>query len=480
MIPRKVELPLAVHVLLVILSGLVVSNALFVIVAFTLPPPEPPLYRLAEIAAAFRSDEGALAGQGGFRSEVRTDLKLPTPDSPPERLAQFRLARLLGKPVSAVQFLETERLGPLEHRRMTDFHRFQPRMHRMGPPPGGDPGPEGGPPESHMMSGPGHGEPDTWFRVRRFVAAVQQADGRWLVVTPNPEPFPNPWQLRLLIWMAACLVVLSGVAWLFARRLIAPISAFAVAAERLGRDPSSPPMQLKGPAEIGQAARAFNDMQFRLQRYIQDRSVLLAALAHDLRTPLTRLRFRMETTPEPVRGAALTDIEEMEAMVTGVMAFMRDSSQPRDLKRLDLASLLEATVDDLSLSLKGITLTDLPSRPGVIQGDPVALRRLFDNLISNAVKYGKLARVTVKFAGSNAVIQVDDDGPGIDETDLDRVFEPFYRVDRSRNRETGGMGLGLAVVRGIARAHGGEAVLRNRPGGGLTAEVTLPLAEPID
>ena len=245
------------------------------------------------------------------------------------------------------------------------------------------------------------------------------------------------------------------------------------AAERLGRDPGAPPLQLEGSAEVAAAARAFNQMQGRLRRYVEDRTSMMGAIAHDLRTPLTRLRFRFESAPEPLRSALEADVDQMEAMISSTLGFVQDAARPRARSKLELASLVETVIDEATLT--GADATVEQSDRVVVDGDPLALKRLVVNLVDNALKYGLSARARVYRSGGMAVIEIDDRGPGIPEPDIERVFEPFFRLEVSRSRETGGIGLGLAVVRAVARSHGGDVVLRNlRPG--LSARVTLPLS----
>jgi signal transduction histidine kinase len=303
--------------------------------------------------------------------------------------------------------------------------------------------------------------------------AVHRPDGHWLIVEPKPSLKLTPWQQSTLIWLALSTLALSPIAYLFARRLASPIAQFAAASERLGRDPHAPPLIIRGPAEISVAVRAFNDMQQRLASYVDDRTAMIGAVAHDLRTPLTRLRFRAEAAPEDLQAKMAADIEEMEAMISGVMAFVRDASQPAARTRLELSSLLESLADEMSETGQDVVV-DQAGRI-VIDGDPLALRRLFNNLLGNAVKFGRRARVRVFTDAHNAVVEIDDQGPGLPRSELEQVFEPFYRRESSRSRETGGIGLGLAVVRSVARAHGGDVCLENRTGGGLTARVRLPL-----
>ena len=313
------------------------------------------------------------------------------------------------------------------------------RFKMMGP----LPGPRGGlrpmawPRDDHLLIAP-------------FKVAVRRKDGRWLVASPR-EPFPNVWQRRILLWFVLSAAALAPLAYLFARRLARPIREFAAAAERLGRDPGAPSFRLRGPAEIQQAASAFNGMQDRLRRYVDDRTAMVGAVAHDLRTPLTRLRFRIEGAPDDVRDKVVADIDQMDAMISSALAFVRDATQPYERQRLELCSLVESVAVEMAET--GLDVGTENAAPVVIQGDPVALRRLVTNLLDNAVKFGGCARARVYCEAGAAVIEVDDDGPGVPERERERVFEPFQRGEPSRSRETGGVGLGA----------GGGALGRARP-----------------
>lgn len=200
---------------------------------------------------------------------------------------------------------------------------------------------------------------------------------------------------------------------------------------------------------------------------------MVGAIAHDLRTPLTRLKFRIESAPEDLRRKMAKDIDEMEQMISAAMTFVRDASHAGARSPLEVSTLVESLCDEMVETGAQVTLTD--RERVVLNGDAVALRRLFTNLLENAVKFGGGVEVRVLGQEGFAVIEILDDGPGIPDDERERVFEPFYRREPSRNRDTGGIGLGLAVVRSVARAHGGEVDLENRPEGGLKARVRLPL-----
>ena len=287
-----------------------------------------------------------------------------------------------------------------------------------------------------------------------FIAAVRGADGRWTVVAPRAEAFPNRWQRQVALWFLLSLAIVSPLAWLFARRIVRPLEGFARAAETLGRDPAATILPLSGPAEIGRAAHAFNQMRNRLRAFVDDRTAMVGAISHDLRTPLTRLRFRLENVPDDQREGLLKEVIEMEAMISQVIAFIRDASTPGPRHVVDLGQLVAASVEDARLI--GGAVTAEPAAPMAVEVDPVQIRRLLDNLLENAVKYGQSAKVRVRAEEDEVVAEIVDAGPGIPEEDREQVFEPFYRSEAARRSGKPGSGLGLAVCRSIARAHGGE------------------------
>lgn len=305
-----------------------------------------------------------------------------------------------------------------------------------------------------------------------FAASVLQPDGRWATVEP-PRGLLSPWQQRVLLALAISMLLLAPLVWFMARRLTRPIRVFAEAAERLGADPDAEPLTPSGPSEVRTAIHAFNDMQASLRDHMRRRSQTVAAIAHDLRTPLTRLRFRAEQAPAAVRDRMAADIEEMDALIAQAMAYVRGEATPERRERFDLAALAEDSAAGFSETGAAVTFANGDALP--VEGDPAALRRALANLIVNAVKFGGVARVTALAEGSRAVILVEDDGPGLAQNELEAVFEPFHRAERSRSRETGGAGLGLTVARQAARAVGGDVTLTNRLGGGLTARLSLPL-----
>jgi len=306
-----------------------------------------------------------------------------------------------------------------------------------------------------------------------FSASVRQPDGRWATVEP-PRGLLSPWQARMLLALGISMLLLAPLVWWMARRLTQPIRVFASAAERLGADPDAEPLAPSGPSEVRTAIHAFNDMQASLRDHMRQRTQTIAAIAHDLRTPLTRLRFRAEQAPAPVRERMASDIEEMDALIAQAMAFVRGEDTPERREPLDLTALAEDCAAGFAET--GAAVTFEGEAPLPVEGDAAGLRRALANLISNAVKYGGGASVKAFAADGRAVITVSDEGPGLDEGELNAVFEPFHRGERSRSRETGGAGLGLTVARQAARAHGGDVTLIRRAEGGLIARLDLPLA----
>jgi two-component system OmpR family sensor kinase len=439
---------LFVQLLILIVLAVVGALTINLLVVLNLPPPAPDFYRMAEIAQVLKQGLGVTTTDHRplvTRISDRPPMvmgSMPAGFVPP---AQKALAQLLGE--SPANLLISSDFSPFSDRRA--FHIVRNELTQKGEP------------------------AEERFLIAPFAVGLKRPDGRWLIVQPKPTLAPDPWQQRLILSVILSALALTPVAWLFARRLAKPIALFAEGAERFGRDPRAPPLAIAGPSEIAVAVDAFNHMQERLARYVEDRTAMVGAIAHDLRTPLTRLRFRAESAPVEVSHKMVADIAQMEAMISGTLAFVRDATQTAQRTRLELSSLLESLSDEMS-ETGLLVFVDRADRV-VIDGDPVSLRRLFANLLDNAVKFGRCARVRVFAEGAAAIVEIEDDGCGLPPTELERVFEPFHRHETSRSRETGGIGLGLAVARSVARAHGGDATLANRAAGGLTARVTLPL-----
>ena len=317
-------------------------------------------------------------------------------------------------------------------------------------------------------------QPDDMYRVRMLRVGVGLSDGSWLVFSSTHAPDGSFRLGRFALWMGLIALVVTGLSLWAARRLAAPLAAFAAAAERLSVDGGGPPLPETGPSELRAATAAVNRMQERLTRFIEDRTRLVAAIGHDLRTPLTRLRLRAEFIDDAeTQRKILADLAEMEAMISATLAFARDDAQHEPRVQADLAELLQSLVDD-RLDADAAAGYQGPGHLAVTCS-PIALRRAFANLIDNAIHYGERADVTLTAGAGHAVIEIDDIGPGIPEPEREKVFQPFYRLENSRCRDTGGTGLGLSVARTIVRGHGGDIGLTDRQGGGLKVTVTLPL-----
>jgi signal transduction histidine kinase len=303
--------------------------------------------------------------------------------------------------------------------------------------------------------------------------AVPLPDGQWLSFTTALLTSGPGLSRQFLVSMGLMAIILVAISVWVVRRVTAPLTSLSAAAERLGNDLNVSPLPETGTIEMRQASRAFNTMQARLRNLVENRTRMLAAISHDLRTPLTLLRLRVESVEDTVeREKMLASIAEIDAMVTTTLAFARDEAAAEIRRPTDLSALVQSIVDDMADTDLPVKME--PAEPVVYDCRPAALKRAICNLIDNSVKYGKKANVAIRPSSKLIEITIDDEGPGIPEQELSRVFQPFYRIESSRNPETGGVGLGLAIAFSIVQAHGGELRLSNRPAGGLRASVMLP------
>ncbi len=327
---------------------------------------------------------------------------------------------------------------------------------------------------SEWRNRPGGGEPDLLPSRRKAVIAVGLRDGSWAVFTAATELTSLRWALRMASWLViGGLFVVLFAAWV-SRRVTRPVRRFSDAADRIGRDVlTAPPLPETGSPELRRAARIFNRMQERLRRLVGDRNLMLAAISHDMRTALTRLRLRVEFIADDTqRARAEGDVEEMQAMLEAALAFARDEATEEAHEPVDLASMAQALCDNATDA--GETARyDGPDRL-VLTCPPAAIRRALANLIDNAIAYGGEAEMGLAEDDDSVRFTVADRGPGIPEAEREAVFAPFRRLETSRSRETGGTGLGLAIARTAIRRCGGDIALGDREGGGLEAVVTLP------
>jgi len=303
--------------------------------------------------------------------------------------------------------------------------------------------------------------------------SIPLAGGRWLnatsVVRAPPIGLSWPWLVSLGVSAIATLLVAA----LLVRRITGPMRELAAAAEKIGRGEAIDPVPAKGPSEIRTTVEAFNVMQERLSRFVRDRTRMVAAISHDLRTPITSLRLRAEFIEDAdLKRDVVRTLDEMQAMADATLAFAREEGAGEATRSVDVAALIDGFVEDMRGLGKDVSYEG-PERL-VWRCRPVSLKRALANLVENAVRYAGAARIGLAEEAGELRITVEDDGPGIPATHLEEVFEPFVRVETSRSRETGGVGLGLSIARSIVRAHGGELTLTNRQTGGLAATISLP------
>lgn len=311
-------------------------------------------------------------------------------------------------------------------------------------------------------------------QVRWIAFSIAMPGGQWLNGVTGPPPLPPPFGLSFVVSLLLSATAVSLAGLLVARRMTRPMRELTLAADRLGRGEHFDPLPERGPEEVVRGTRAFNEMHARLDRFIHDRTHMLAAISHDLRTPITSLRLRAELVDDKeAQGKLIETLDEMQRMVEATLAFIRAEGKAEDTREVDLAALVESLAEDLGELDHKVTVT--ADERIVVRCRPIGVRRALRNVIENAVAYGAAAQIRLKADAGQAQIIVEDNGPGLAESDLERVFEPFVRGEGSRSRETGGIGLGLAIARTILRGHGGNVTLENRAEGGLRAILTLPM-----
>jgi signal transduction histidine kinase len=328
------------------------------------------------------------------------------------------------------------------------------------PPPGAMPGSGPG-----MLPGPGFERP------RFLTVALKFPDGR-LAIAEAPLLQPahgiprEAWAAIVLIFVVTALFTLAAV-----RLAVQPVRMLGDAADRLSRNIEEPPLPEKGAADIRAAARAFNRMQDRLRRHVNSRTLAFAAMSHDIRTPLTRLRLKLESLDDASRDSLGSDLSEIESISKSALEMTKELAPDESIAPVDVDALVRRLAADYETLGTKIPVTGASPR---VKARPAALRRALGNLVDNAIKYGRDVTIALGESRDHAVIAVEDRGPGIPAADLEKVVYPFYRLEVSRNRGTGGAGLGLAIAKDIVEGQGGELLLANREGGGLTVTVRLP------
>ena len=526
--PQLISLPILWQVMGLSLIVLVLAVGINTWLVINAPQPPPLGYRMTEAVDALKTGQARLQDGRWLRAETTAEAPdyVKNPDrrsrqSAFQALVAARLAGDLGVPADTVwiNFRPLHRNPPwrrhehfagepgggfLGDRMPGDHYAFAGPGGPGGP---GGPAPGANPPDAGQSgsgdagaSAPPHdagGErpPESGFgrehdQALRFMqaeergrteilypafsAAWKQPNGTYRVINP-PKTWIEPWQERLLMGFGLTVLLILPLAWLLSQRLSKPIVAFSEAAARVGFEDHSPPVLAAGPREVRAAADVLNAMQDRIKKQVESRTALMGAIAHDLKTPLARMRLRIEDLPEMTRDKLAEDIAHMDALIRSAMSFTSAHTLRDNLRPLDLSALVESLADDLAVTCK----MDPPViEPRVqVAGDTMALKRIVTNLVENACRYAGTCRIELSTHGKEARISVIDPGPGLPPDHLETVFEPFYRLESSRNRDTGGSGLGLSVARALAEAQGGTLRLVNRYDAdriiGLEARLTL-------
>ena len=415
-----------------------------------LPDREAFVFRISALRAAYR-----LADMLKLMDQL--------PSSSREKLAAIAVARrvdtTLGVPPPAAATLEPGSSAAVFHDLLLeDLGRDWPIVVEVSP--------------AQVLPEAGGAQPTEGFE---FKGQAQLSDGTWVGFRlQEPRRLPI-WPRRLITNMLIIVGVLALLSLVAVRWVTRPLHRLAQAAEALGRDINRPPLGESGPQEVRRAARAFNAMQERLSRYIRTRTGILAAMSHDLKTPITRLRLRAELLEQPeLHDKFVRDLREMENMVNATLGYMKGLDDREPLRSIDIRALVGALAADSEELSQPVQVRGEPV--GSFFGKPEGLKRCLQNLLDNATRYGRDVELQIEDSADALTLYVRDRGPGIPERELERVFEPFYRVEASRNPSTGGSGLGLSIARNLAQSMGGDVTLRNREGGGLEAKVVLPRA----
>lgn len=302
-----------------------------------------------------------------------------------------------------------------------------------------------------------------------FSIGMRLANGSWRVIRGAPAPLLTEWHWVTLGLTSIAALIFALLSRMVARSVVRPLDQLGSEADRVGLGRGGP-ITVEGPPEVMRVARAVTAMRDRLATAIEGRTAMFTAVAHDMAAPLARLRFRLAALPEATREAAERDIDELSDLIRGILALASTEHPPRAPVMVDLAALAREVAEAEGLAATGL------HDGGVVLGDAAGLRRLLTNLCCNAIRYAGGGDVDAQVNSGRVEIAVRDRGPGIPDTQLERIFEPFFRLEGSRNRETAGAGLGLSIARNMAEAHGGSLIARNRAGGGAEFLLTIPRA----
>jgi two-component system OmpR family sensor kinase len=489
---HQIVVLVAVSILAAQMAGLVVL--------LTLPPRPPapvPIEAAVErIREAVREVQGRLGSDAVHEARAASDRRMafsvideppPALDDPFDQRFAAVVASRLGLRVDQVRMVE---VGPLLAGR--GFARGGPPRRPGGPDglPPSDPGQVGRsldralgrvpPPGFGFVPGfggprfgPGQRQRDfpSFPRGRRGLAV--QAGPHWLIARSPMSSADALWLRQVVLTFALTLAALMLPALWLAHRMALRIRAFAEGADRFGRNPDAPLLPEEGPYELRQAVGAFNRMQSRIQRLVSDRTMMMAAVSHDLRTPLARVRFRIADLDPAVRDSISEDIRQMDELISQMLSFTRDALPGAERRRFDLSALAQSLVDDLADSGEDVVFEG-PEKL-TVEANLAAVRRVLSNLLDNALKYAGHARLKLEQAGDVVMAIVEDDGPGVPAAMQEAVFEPFRRLEPSRNRKTGGVGLGLAIARNLARGHGGDIAIDGAAPVGARFVFSLPL-----
>lgn len=435
--------PVSVHLALILVAAMVIVLGVHSLVVIALPPPQPTLQSVRQTAEALRAmDPAAVQGfEGRWSDQIPAGME----NGP---LANA-LAGLVGVDRSLVRARWIDKGLSVSVQRVGDRVPLSDEVLLQA-----------------LVMVPS---------LPAFSAALRDPSGRWWVVTPN-RPWLTAWQRQLLASFTLSAVLLVPLAGWAASRLTRPLRELGQSAESIGISGSLEQIPLVGPREAQQLGQALRSAMQRWREQSEERVQLIAAIAHDLRTPLTGLRLRLDVLPATQRAPLLADLARMEQMVTRALEYVHSDNDPLEPEPVDLRELAEDAVQ--SAAAAGLPATwqgrDAPSIR--IEADALALHRAIGNLLENAARYAGACEVSLHRNGAEAVLQVVDRGPGIPPDRVDVLLQPFQRGDRARSTR-GGFGLGLSIAATIARRHGGALKLAPRVGGGLHAEIRLPISE---